>query len=76
MAAWARRGPARGPVGNSVVSLPGPAGSVEGTRTEAAQKVPQAKPEWAAPSGSPLDVVRVVVAPMASWAPGDEGMPR
>ncbi|QEH38073.1 hypothetical protein OJF2_66710 [Aquisphaera giovannonii] len=76
MDVYARTVPASGPEGNSAVRVAAPGGWVEGTRTEAAQKVPQAKPEWAEPIASPPAVARVVVAPMASWAPGEAGVPR
>ena len=44
-AAEARRTPASGPLLNSVENWTGPTGCDWGTRTEAGQKVPQAKPE-------------------------------
>jgi len=70
------RVPARGPESNSAVTLTGPAGWDWGTRTEAWQKVPQAKPEWAVARVWPLVVCKAMWAPSVSWEAGETGAPR
>lgn len=69
-------GPARGPESNPTSRRIGPAGWDWGTRTEAGQKVPQAKPERATPSDRASVPVSLMSAPGPSWPPGVVGVPR
>ncbi len=71
-----RRVPASGPESNSAVILTVPGGCDWGTRTEAVQKVPHAKPEWAVARMSLSTVRRLVWAPRTSWRAGEAGEPR
>ena len=72
----ARRRPASGPESNWTESERGPAGWDEGTRTEAEQKVPQAKPEWAVARVRPSAVASAIVAPVPESPAGLASMPR
>ncbi len=72
----ARRMPASGPESNSRVILTLPEDCDWGTRTEAAQKVPHAKPEWAVARTWPSVVRRATWAPRTSWSAGEAGVPR
>ncbi len=73
----ARMTPASGPESNSAVILRVPYGCDWGTRTEAAQKVPQAKPECAVASSCSLRPPRSEIwAPSVSCRAGDTGVPR
>ena len=68
--------PAKGPELNPTESESGPAGKDEGTRTEAEQKVPQAKPEWAWRECDHRRLVRVISAPVLESLAGLASMPR
>ncbi len=68
--------PASGPESNSTEILTGPAGCDWGTRTEAWQNVPQAKPECAVASVWSSAVVKAILAPKVSWSAGETGAPR
>ncbi|MFI5459604.1 MAG: STAS domain-containing protein [Isosphaerales bacterium] len=68
--------PASGPESNSAVTLTAPKGCDWGTRTEAVQNVPQAKPECARARIWPSVVARATRAPRVSWTAGEIGTPR
>ena len=77
MVRTARIVPASGPESKSVVILRVPGVCDWGTRTEAAQKVPQANPECAVASACSLLPPRSVTrAPRVSCAAGEAGEPR
>ena len=71
-----RSRPARGPESNAMDSDKLPAGRDDGTRTEAEQKVPQAKPEWAVKRKRPWAVARAIVAPVPESPAGLASTPR
>ena len=76
MVRWARIAPASGPESNSAAMVSVPGVCDWGTRTEAGQKVPQAKPEWTESSARPSVVARTTVE-VVSWSiPGAVGEPR
>jgi hypothetical protein len=66
--------PANGPELNPTDSESGRAGKDDGTRTEAAQKVPQAKPECAVASVRPA--AASVIAAVPESPAGFAGVPR
>ena len=68
--------PANGPESNRTDSESGRAGKDVGTRTEAEQKVPQAKPEWAVASVRPPAAASVIAAPVPESPAGLASMPR
>ena len=68
--------PARGPESKSAEIVMGPAGCDDGTRTEAWQKVPQEKPEWAVAIVWPSVLSKFTWAARSSWVAGDTGFPQ
>jgi hypothetical protein len=69
-------GLASGPESKSRLMINGPPGCDSGTRTEAGQKVPHEKPEWAVARALPSVVISVMRAPKISWTAGETGLPQ